>query len=44
MAALFRYADPPADGELWIVFHQLQAVIDKIVQAVEQYISGKGKT
>lgn len=43
MAALFRYADPPADGELWIDFHQLQAVIDKLVQAVEQYIDGKKK-
>jgi hypothetical protein len=41
MAALFRYADPPADGELWIDFHQLQAVIDKLVQAVEQYIEQK---
>jgi DNA-binding transcriptional MerR regulator len=43
MAALFRYADPPADGELWIDFHQLQAVIDKLVQAVEQYIDGKAR-
>ena len=35
MATLFRYADPPADGELWIDFHQLQVVIDKLVQAIE---------
>lgn len=41
MAALFRYADPPANGELWIDFHQLQAVIDKLVQAIEQYIEQK---
>lgn len=44
MAALFRYADPPEDGELWIDFHQLQAVIDKLVDAVEQYIDGKART
>ncbi len=41
MAALFRYADPPADGELWIDFHHLQYVIDKLVQAIEQYIEQK---
>ncbi len=41
MAALFRYADVPADGELWIDFHHLQAVIDKLVQAFEQYIEQK---
>ena len=38
MAALFRYADPLEDGELWIDFHQLKAVIDKLVQAIEQYM------
>lgn len=43
MAALFRYADPPVDGELWIDFHQLQAVIDKLVQAVEQYMATRTK-
>lgn len=41
MAALFRYADPPASCELWIDFHQLQAVIGKLVQAIEQYIEDK---
>jgi HEPN domain len=41
MAALFRYADPPADGELWIDFHQLQTVIEKMVQAIEQYMEQK---
>lgn len=41
MAALFRCADPPADGELWIDFHQLQTVIDEIVRAIEQYIEQK---
>ena len=41
MAALFRYADPPADGELWIDFQQLQGVISKLVQAIEQYIERK---
>ena len=43
MAALFRYADPPADGELWIDFHQLEAVIDKLVQAIEQYMATRTK-
>lgn len=41
MAALFRYADPPDDGELWIEFQHLQLVIDKIVQALEQYMQQK---
>jgi DNA-binding transcriptional MerR regulator len=41
MVALFRYADPLADGELWIDFHHLQAVIDKLVQAIEQYMAQK---
>ena len=41
MAALFRYADPPADGELWIDLYQLQGVITKLVQAIEQYIEQK---
>ncbi len=41
MAALFRYADPLANDELWIDFHQLQIVIGKLVQAMEQYIEGK---
>lgn len=44
MAALFRYADPPASDELWINFYQIQAVIDKLVAAVEQYIDGKEVT
>ncbi len=41
MAAVFRYADPPADGELWIDVYQLRAVIDKLVQAIEQYMAQK---
>lgn len=41
MASLFRYADPPANGELWIDFYQLQAVIDKLVQAIEEYMATK---
>lgn len=41
MAALFRYADPPANDELWIDFYQLQLVIDKLVKAMEQYIESK---
>lgn len=39
MSDMFRYAEPPADGELWIDFHQLQTVIDKLVQAFEQYMN-----
>jgi hypothetical protein len=35
MAAPFRNADSPADGELWIDVHQLQTVIDKLVKAIE---------
>jgi hypothetical protein len=41
MAAQFRYADPPAPGELWIDFYQLQAVIEKLVGAIEQYMEQK---
>ena len=41
MSALFRYADPPPDGELWIDFHQLQIVIGKLVQAFEEYLSAR---
>lgn len=41
MSAIFRYADPPPDGELWIDFHRLQLVIDRTVEAFEQYIGEK---
>jgi len=41
MSAAFRYAAPPPPGELWIDFHHLQVVIDKLVQAIEEYVSGK---
>lgn len=41
MSDMFRYAEPPADGELWIDFHQLQMVIDKLVQAFEEYVAQK---
>lgn len=41
MADLFRYADPPAENELWVDFHQLQTVIDKMAQAIEQYMDLK---
>jgi len=43
MASLFRYADPPDDGERWIDFHQLHVVIDKLVQAFEKYIKHKAQ-
>jgi len=44
MSAVFRYADPPPDGELWIDFHQLQIVVDRIVCAIEQYIATRSGT
>ena len=39
---VFRYADPPPDGELWIDFHQLKAVMDRLVEAFEKQITGRG--
>jgi hypothetical protein len=36
---VFRYADPPPDGELWLDFHQLKAVMDRLVQAFEEQIA-----
>src|ERR1700722_3203882 len=39
MSDVFRYADPPPEGELWVDFRQLQTVIDKLVRAFEKYIS-----
>lgn len=39
---VFRYADPPPDGELWIDFHQLKAVIDRLVEAFEKHITRQG--
>jgi DNA-binding transcriptional MerR regulator len=41
MSALFRYAEPPSNVELWIDFHQLQTVMDKLVQAFEEYMARK---
>jgi hypothetical protein len=41
MSALFRYAEPPSDGELWVDFHQLQTVVDRLAQAIEDYMSRK---
>lgn len=42
-SAIFRYADPGPPGELWIDFHQLQAVIGKLVEAFEGYMAAHSK-
>ena len=36
---VFRYADPPPDGELWVNFHHLKAVMDRLVEAFEERIT-----
>jgi len=36
---VFRYADPPPDGELWVDFHHLKAVMDRLVEAFEERIT-----
>lgn len=36
---LFRYADLPADGELWIDFNHLKLVIDRLTEAFEEQLS-----
>ena len=38
---LFRYADLPADGELWIDFHHLKLVMDRLTEAFEHQITLK---
>ena len=40
-AAGSHNSDSPAYGELWIGFHQCQSVIEKMVQAIEQYMEQK---
>lgn len=39
---VFRYAEPPPDGELWVDFHQLKAVMDRLVAAFEHQIARQG--
>lgn len=39
---VFRYAEPPPDGELWVDFHQLKAVMDRLVAAFEHQIRRQG--
>lgn len=36
---LFRYADLPADGELWIDFHHLRFVMDRLCEAFEEQVT-----
>ena len=40
---LFRYAAPPADGELWIDFHHLKLVMDRLAEAFEHQITHKSE-
>jgi len=40
---MFRYAESPSGGELWIDFHQLQAVLDRLVKAFERELSAGGR-
>lgn len=40
-SSIFRYADPGPPGELWTDFHQLQAVIDKLVEGFEGYLASR---
>lgn len=43
-SSIFRYADPGPPGELWIDFHQLQTVTDKLVEGFEEYLARSGKS
>lgn len=36
---LFRYADLPAVGELWIDFHHLKLVMDRLTEAFDEQLS-----
>lgn len=38
MSAMFRYADGPSSSELWVDFHQLKHVMDKLVAAFEEQL------
>jgi len=40
-SSIFRYADPGPPGELWIDFHQLQAVMDKLAGLFEAYLASQ---
>jgi hypothetical protein len=39
---VFRYAEPPPDGELWVNFHHLKLVMDRLVEAFEKQMSRQG--
>lgn len=39
---VFRYAEPQPDGELWVDFHQLKLVMDRLVEAFEKQMSRQG--
>lgn len=39
---VFRYAQPPPDGELWVDFHQLKLVMDRLVEAFEKQMNRQG--
>jgi len=40
---VFRYAEPPPPGELWVNLHQLKTVMDRIVEAFERQITSSVK-
>jgi hypothetical protein len=39
---VFRYAEPLPDGELWVDFHQLKLVMDRLTEAFEKQMSRQG--
>jgi len=40
---MFRYAESPSGGELWVAFHQLRAALDRLVEAFEPEHSAGGR-
>jgi hypothetical protein len=39
---VFRYAEPPPDGELWLNFYHLKLMMDRLVGAFEEQMSCQG--
>jgi DNA-binding transcriptional MerR regulator len=39
MSDVFRYAESPSDGELWVDLHQLQTVMGRLAEAFENHIA-----
>ncbi len=40
---MFRYADSPSGGELWVDFHQLRAVLDRLVEVFGRALDPRGR-